>query len=205
VLLTSIDGINDAERLATEGFAACLAKPIRVSQLIECLDKVLAHSAAAWHLRTQPMLRQAHVAALGAARRYAGNVLVVDDNVVNQKVAQRFLERMGCEVTMAADGAEAVRLFETTRFDLVLMDVQMPIMDGYGASRRIREIERNRNVRTPIVALTADAMSGQMEKCAAAGMDDFLAKPIDAQRLQQILGQYLSAGRADEERQAAAV
>jgi two-component system, sensor histidine kinase and response regulator len=131
--------------------------------------------------------------AQGAARlhdRHGRNVLVVEDNPVNQKVAQRFLERLGCRVTLAVDGAKGVSAFEGGRFDLVLMDLQMPELDGFEATRRIRELERGRSCRIPVVALTANAMSGQAELCTAAGMDGLLAKPIDINQLRATLDRY---------------
>src|SRR5262249_23530476 len=131
------------------------------------------------------VVREAHPVALTAPARLTGTVLVVEDNLVNQKVARRYLERMGLTVTIAADGAEGVQVFASARFDAILMDVQMPILDGYAATERIRALERDLGRHTPIIALTADAMSGQTEKCLLAGMDDFLSKPIDAHRLEQ--------------------
>jgi PAS domain S-box-containing protein len=121
-----------------------------------------------------------------AARRFRGKVLLVEDNAVNQKVAQRFLERLGCEVELAENGEQAIRAWERGSFDVVLMDIQMPVMDGYTATRVIREKERA-DRRTPIVALTANAMTGQLERCLATGMDGLLTKPIAIERLRELL------------------
>ena len=121
-----------------------------------------------------------------AARRFRGKVLLVEDNAVNQKVAQRFLERLGCEVELAENGEQCVRAWERGQFDVVLMDIQMPVMDGYMATRLIREkecVDRH----TPIVALTANAMTGQLERCLGAGMDGLLTKPIAIERLREVL------------------
>jgi signal transduction histidine kinase/DNA-binding response OmpR family regulator len=123
-----------------------------------------------------------------AARRFRGKVLLVEDNAVNQKVAQRFLERLGCEVVLAENGEHCIRAWEGGRFDVVLMDIQMPVMDGYTATRLIREKEFDR--RTPIVALTANAMTGQLERCLAAGMDALLTKPIAIEKLREVLDRY---------------
>jgi PAS domain S-box-containing protein len=120
--------------------------------------------------------------------RFRGRVLLVEDNLVNQKVARGFLERLGCEVAVAANGLEAVEMFARTDFDLVLLDLQMPIMDGYAATARLRTLDRG--ARTPIVALTASAMAGQLERCLEAGMDDLITKPLDVERLQSVLEHF---------------
>ncbi|MGH8219138.1 MAG: PAS domain-containing protein [Steroidobacteraceae bacterium] len=120
------------------------------------------------------------------AGRYTGKVLLVEDNAINQKVARSFLERLGCRVTLAANGLEAVHAFAQARFDLVLLDLQMPLMDGYAATSCLRKLEQGRR-RTPIIALTASAMTGQLERCLEAGMDDLLPKPLEVRRLQAVL------------------
>jgi two-component system, sensor histidine kinase and response regulator len=122
-------------------------------------------------------------------RRYAGRVLLVEDNPVNQKVARSFLERMGCEVTVAADGLAAVEAFAQSKYRLVLIDLQMPLMDGYSATDCMRKLEPGVE-RTPIVALTASAMIGQRERCLASGMDELLTKPLDIGRLQAVLDRF---------------
>jgi CheY-like chemotaxis protein len=113
-------------------------------------------------------------------------VLLVEDNPVNQRVAQLFLERAGCDVVLAADGEAALAVLAESRVDLVLMDVQMPVMDGLEATRRIRAGGN----RIPVVGLTANAMREQMDECRAAGMDDVLAKPIDRERLDAMLERH---------------
>jgi hypothetical protein len=122
----------------------------------------------------------------GLAGRYSGKVLLVEDNAINQKVARSFLERLGCRVTLASNGLEAVHAFAQARFDLVLLDLQMPLMDGYAATNCLRKLEQGRR-RTPIIALTASAMTGQLDRCLEAGMDDLLTKPLDVRRLQAVL------------------
>jgi CheY-like chemotaxis protein len=118
----------------------------------------------------------------------APKVLVADDNVVNQRVVQQLLTRRGCELVVVATGIEALEAWHRERFDLVLMDVQMPEMDGLEAAEQIRAVEKRRRVRgTPIVALTAHAMSGDRERCLAAGMDDYLAKPIRKAAFDELL------------------
>ena len=122
-------------------------------------------------------------------RAYAGRVLVVEDNPVNQKVARHVLERLGCEVVIAPNGADALEILASTPVRLIFMDVQMPVMDGIVATARIRELEQGR-ARIPIVALTANAMAGDYEKCMAAGMDSFLTKPLNVERLREVLDNF---------------
>ena len=118
-------------------------------------------------------------------------ILLAEDNLVNQKVARGTLEKLGYKVDIAANGAEAVAAWETGRYHLILMDCQMPIMDGYQASREIRSREAGRS-RIPIVALTADAMNGAQEQCLNAGMDDYLTKPLDRERLSESIDRHLA-------------
>jgi CheY-like chemotaxis protein len=121
-------------------------------------------------------------------------ILLVEDNVVNQRVAQRTLQKLAAEVTIANNGAEALARIAETRFDAVLMDCQMPVMDGFTATRRIREAERLSGTaqRLVIVALSANVMSEDREKCIAAGMDEHLAKPLETSRLADCLGRHLN-------------
>jgi CheY-like chemotaxis protein len=117
--------------------------------------------------------------------------LLAEDNIVNQKLIVRLLEKLDYEVRVAADGQAALAEWQTGRFDLIFMDCQMPRMDGYEATRAIRRLE-NEQVHTPIVALTAHAMQGDDEKCLAAGRDDYLTKPIDRVALEACLDRFLS-------------
>jgi CheY-like chemotaxis protein len=110
-------------------------------------------------------------------------VLVAEDNVVNQTVAKRMLEKRGYRVTLSADGAAAVAAFETEPFDIVLMDVQMPVMDGLEATRAIRARERGGATRVPIIAMTANAMIDDRKTCLQAGMDGYVSKPVSAEQL----------------------
>jgi CheY-like chemotaxis protein/HPt (histidine-containing phosphotransfer) domain-containing protein len=119
-------------------------------------------------------------------------VLLVEDNATNRRVAELFLERAGCEVALAADGAEALAVLKERRVDLVLMDVQMPVMDGLEATRRIRG-EIAGGTRIPIVGLTANALKEQVEACRNAGMDDVIAKPLERERLETMLERYAPA------------
>jgi CheY-like chemotaxis protein len=189
VLLTSLDRQGDPQHCSDMGFAAYLTKPVRTRELRDCLLRVLTQESSEASGRYPALLTRSALREQTSAERFIGRVLVVDDNVVNQKVASRFLERMGLEVTVASDGTEAVKLYEAGTFTVVFMDLQMPFMDGYEATRRIRDFEAWRS-RTPIVALTANAMSGQLERCLAAGMDGLLTKPIQVEKLRETVATY---------------
>ena len=195
VLLTSVDRRGDVERFASLGFAGYLTKPIRARELRACLDRVLARDAHEWHAQSYPIVTANSVADGTAQRPFSGKVLLVEDNVVNQKVGQKFLERLGCEVKIAQNGLESLQIWQEQKFDLVLMDIQMPVMDGYTATRQIRDLE-GAHSRTPVVALTANAMSGQLERCLQSGMDGLLTKPLNPERLHEVLERFgLGAGR----------
>ena len=195
VLFTSVDDHGDIERFSALGFAGYLTKPIRGRELRACLNRVLARDASEWHVRSFPIVTFASISSASAAKPFSGAVLLVEDNTVNQKVGLKFLERLGCEVRIAANGAECVSAWQHERFDLVLMDIQMPVMDGYTATRQIRDLERTQRRRTPIIALTADALSGQLERCLQAGMDGLLTKPLNPEHLREMLERHgLAAG-----------
>ncbi|MCC6392226.1 MAG: response regulator [Bryobacterales bacterium] len=123
--------------------------------------------------------------------------LVVEDNGVNQKLARRFLEKLGCEVELASNGEEALHLTGNRSFDIIFMDCHMPVLDGFEAARAIRQKEANSGRRTPIVAMTAGAMEGDREACLDAGMDDYLAKPVHFDKLQQALERWSLTARQE--------
>ncbi|MCB5249192.1 MAG: ATP-binding protein, partial [Candidatus Cloacimonadales bacterium] len=123
----------------------------------------------------------------------SGKVLVVEDEPINQMVTRRQLETWGLQVDVAANGMEALSAFEQNRYDVILMDIQMPVMDGITATQKIRDLELARQMHTPIVAFTAAALVGDRERFLAVGMDAYIAKPIDVEELYQILGSLLYA------------
>ena len=188
ILLTSSGQRGDGQLFAHIGFAGYLVKPVTQRDLADCLLLVLANPADSWHLQSQPIVTR-H--ALRTQRVRSGNrILLVEDNLVNQKVAVRLLERLGYRVEVAADGQAAIAAWQGSHFDLIFMDCQMPVMDGYEATREIRQREQGlRHI--PIVALTADAMKEAEGKCRAAGMDDYLSKPIDRTKLEACLANHL--------------
>jgi two-component system sensor histidine kinase/response regulator len=195
ILLTSSGQRGDGQIFADIGFAAYLLKPVTLRDLTECLVLVLANTAQSWHLQSQPMITR-H--ALRAQRAQSRNrILLAEDNLVNQKVALKLLEKLNYRVDVVADGLAAVAAWQAGKFDLIIMDCQMPQMDGYEAAREIRRLEEGKR-HIPIMALTAHAMKGDEEKCRAAGMDEYLSKPIDRARLENCLERLLpSTGSTD--------
>jgi PAS domain S-box-containing protein len=200
VMLTSLGRRGDAARLKQAGFAAYLTKPAKQAQLREALASVWVAQQAgqAAPLITQHSLREA--AAEGSSQSPAAppafhaRVLLVEDNAVNQKVAARMLERLGCRVDKAANGKEAVEMVAALPYDVVFMDCHMPEMDGYEATREIRRSEGSGR-RHSIVAMTANAMKGDREKCLEAGMDDYISKPIQKEDLIAALARYAPDAR----------
>jgi two-component system, sensor histidine kinase and response regulator len=158
-----------------------LAKPVKESELFEALRKMLSPLAS--HTKDSELVLG--VQPINSV--LALEVLLVEDNLVNQKVASRLLEKQGCHVTLASNGREAIALHRTRSFDVIFMDVQMPEMNGIEATEIIRAVERGTKTRVPIVALTANAMAGDRERCLEAGMDGYLPKPIDRFALMEIL------------------
>jgi CheY-like chemotaxis protein len=188
ILLTSSGQRGDGKMFASLGFAAYLLKPVTHRDLTDCLMMVLGTQPEGWRLATQPIVTR-H--ALRSQRlRDSFHLLLAEDNIVNQKVACRILEKLGYRVDVAADGQAAFTAWESGRYDLILMDCQMPIMDGYETTRKIRQRE-GAGQHIPIIALTAHAMKGADNECRAAGMDDYLSKPIDRAELQQSLRRWL--------------
>jgi CheY-like chemotaxis protein len=189
ILLTSMDRHGNVSNLARAGYAAYMTKPVRGTELRACIERVLERELDAQTGRHRGLVTRTSLAAEQGMGQYKGKVLVVEDNVVNQQVAKRFLQRLGCEVVVAENGQRGVDEYGRDQFGLVLMDVQMPVMDGLAATRTIRARELAGH-RVPIVALTASAMTDEMERCTAAGMDAVLAKPLELPRLCEILDRY---------------
>ncbi len=189
LLLTQAGSQARCEWLDDLGPAGGLSKPLRQSQLFECLQRFLqapSHSGESSKQRPSQGLAESPVPT-------GLKVLLVEDNIINQKVAVQLLtRRFQAEVKVAGNGVEALTALQDGVFDVVLMDCQMPEMDGYEATRRIRTGEQGTiNPDLPIIAMTARAMSGDREECLAAGMDDYLAKPIETGRLTEVLSRVL--------------
>jgi CheY-like chemotaxis protein len=195
MMLTSAGHRGDAARCAELGVAAYLLKPIRQSELREAIARVLGVEEQEGQI--PPVARFS----LQGAREPSAcmSVLVAEDNVVNQRLAVRLLEKRGHQVVLAANGLEALAALEKENYDLVFMDVQMPEMDGLEATAAIRNKEKINGNHQVVIALTAHAMKGDQERCVAAGMDGYLTKPIRPQELDAILNAYAARRPAKAE------
>jgi PAS domain S-box-containing protein len=187
MMLTSAGHRGDAARCQELGMSAYLLKPIRQSELREAVARVLGASRQEGAI---PLVTRFSLQDAREPNAFL-SVLIAEDNLVNQRLAVRLLEKRGHQVAVAATGIEALKALEKEKFDLVLMDVQMPEMDGLEATMAIRQKEKGSGFHQPIVALTAHAMKGDREKCLAAGMDGYLTKPIRPQELDHLLATYL--------------
>gem|GEM_PF-850339 len=185
VLMTTQNEQLDPEVLESAGIVACLRKPVRLGQLTECLKKAAGQAPAIPTHATSTTSR----VRLDRARP-GPSVLLAEDNIVNQKVAVRMLEKLGCRVVIVDTGAKAIDWWQKHEFDLVLMDCHMPEMDGLEATQEIRRREGSER-HTPIVALTASALPSDREICLAAGMDDFLTKPVRPGEIERLIQRYV--------------
>ena len=183
VLILSSSGVSQKQR-PTEHLriSSTLLKPIKQSMLLDAIVSALAPQgllSPSEHDVAEAAERAEAVVAESTPRTDSGRcVLLVEDNEVNRKFAVRVLEKAGWNVEIATNGQEAVDAYERKSFDVILMDVQMPIMDGLTATRHIRSLEESRDRKTPIVAMTANAMTGDRERCLDAGMDGYVSKPV---------------------------
>ncbi|HET8623141.1 MAG TPA: response regulator [Gemmatimonadales bacterium] len=190
VLLSGTALRGQAKEAYEAGFAGYLTKPIRQSALHDCLATVMG-AAAASAATGRPSLVTRHTIAEGRTGR-TGHVLVAEDNVVNQQVAVALLQRLGCRADVVSNGREAVEATARIAYDLVLMDCQMPEMDGLEATKEIRRGESGSR-RLPIIAMTANAMHGDRVRCLLAGMDDYVAKPVSRDKLASVLERWLTS------------
>jgi signal transduction histidine kinase/DNA-binding response OmpR family regulator len=181
MMLTSVDRTGDARRSKELGLAAYLVKPISQPELLREIRRIVGATRRVVPAGAAPGVPRP--AATGRALR----VMVVDDVAVNRRIAQAKIERLGHSVTLADGGRAAVASFASGTFDVVFMDIQMPDMDGFEATALIREIQARTGRRVPVVAMTAMAMKGDREKCLAAGLDDYISKPIEAGALERVL------------------
>jgi CheY-like chemotaxis protein len=184
VMQTSQGQQEDADKLKTAGFNGYFSKPVEQSLLYNTLMTIPGGNSTEQDLVTAYTARE--------LPQFKARVLVVEDNAINQKVAQGLLKKFGVQVDLAANGEEAVNSLENLPFDLVFMDCQMPVMDGYDATRQIRLPESkvlNRNI--PIIAMTANSMQGDREKCLSVGMDDFISKPVNPMKVEEALKRWL--------------
>ncbi|KAB1150054.1 response regulator [Streptomyces luteolifulvus] len=190
VLLTSGPPLPAAE-LTAAGIARSLAKPVQQSQLMDALTEIVTHRSPAAAATPAPAERPP---------AHRGHLLLVEDNDINQMVAQGILTRLGYSADVAADGLQALQLLGEHPYQAVLMDCHMPRMDGYSATRELRRRERNSGRHVPVIAMTADALAEDRDRCLAAGMDDYISKPVSAEELEHALVRWAHpAGPAADE------
>jgi len=191
MLTSTASNLTEAQRQAS-GILRFLNKPVRRADLLRVLCSILAPVA--------PRIDAPTAASADAGLSLQRRVLVVEDNPINQQVANAMLRSLGAQVTLASNGQEALELVQNCDFDLVLMDCQMPVMDGFQATAAIRRLPLGRGERLPIAAVTANALQGDEQNCLEAGMNDFLPKPFKLAQLQALLARWLP--RAGEARSA---
>ena len=181
MMLSSVGMRGDAGRCRELGISGYLTRPVKQSELKDAILTVL-------DLRGPEKMKKGLVTRHSIREENTKlKILLAEDNLVNQKLAVKVLSKHGYGVTVAGNGQEAVNLFCEDRFDVVLMDVQMPEMDGFEATGRIRDLEKGRDTHVPIIAMTAHAMKGDREKCLAAGMDAYVSKPIKPDQLMEAM------------------
>ncbi len=189
VVLTSMGKRGDAKRLKTLGCAGYLLKPIKQQMLFEALVAIMNEK------RNKPRgagrLITRHI--VNEQKKYEKSILLVEDNPVNQKVAVALLTKAGHTIEIAKNGEEALSKLERKDYGLVLMDVQMPVMDGLEATRHIRLSEQGKQQHVPIIAMTAHAMQGDRERCIEVGMDDYISKPLDRRSLFAAIDRWMNA------------
>jgi CheY-like chemotaxis protein len=190
VLLTSMGKRGDAKRIEEIGFAAYLTKPVKQSQLYDCLATVTGMKKELVRDQASTIVTRHSIA---EDKKHKQRILLVEDNITNQKVALNILKRFGYNADVASNGKEAVKVLRMIPYDIVLMDCQMPEMDGYEATGEIRNPESKvLDHKVPVIALTAHAMKGDREKCLEAGMDDYLCKPVNPQELCGMLEKWIA-------------
>ncbi len=186
VMITAFDSASVGKNAIESGFVGYLVKPIKQSQLFDCINGTAVYTAAESHAaplqpRNGKLERQEH----------RGHILVAEDNAINQRLALQQLSRLGYDATIVENGREAVDRSAAQHFDLILMDCQMPEMDGFEATRAIRRRESRSGDRTVIVAMTANALAEDRAACIAAGMDDYISKPVLIETLRATLEEWL--------------
>lgn len=200
VLLSSSGQKGDAKTYAEMGFSGYLSKPIQAAPLRQVLSTVLGMHGAVVKVEdlvTRHLVEEIEDQRRGLVTQLRGRILLAEDVPANQKVALLMLKRFGIEADIADNGREAVARWRQGGYDLVLMDCQMPDMDGYEATREIRRQERNSRI--PIIALTANALADDRQKCLDCGMDDFLSKPFKVQELGDTLSRWLPIAKVTAE------
>ena len=209
IVLSSIGERGDSDRCKEVGISGYLPKPIKQSELLDAIMMTMGLPSE----ETPTVITRHKV----YEERESLNILLAEDNLINQTLAIKLLETRGHRVTLASNGIEAVEAFKKGDFDLILMDIQMPEMDGFEATREIRKLEtrdpQNRGIalnrqsrilrqnfeRIPIIAMTAHAMTGDREKCIDAGMDDYVSKPIKPEALYSVIDKVARKSQSEKE------
>ncbi len=195
IMLATLGLRGEARQFKEIGFAAYLTKPVRQSELCNCLAAVLGDRD--YEIESSLVTRHS----LREMRLPSARILLAEDNITNQQVALGILKNLGLSADVVTTGAEAVQALEAIRYDLVLMDCQMPVMDGYKATRHIRNPESKiPNHDIPVIALTANAIAEDRQLCLDAGMNDYIAKPFEPQTLRDILSKWLQSGQVQKDR-----
>jgi two-component system, sensor histidine kinase and response regulator len=191
MMVTSTSLLGDAARCRELGISAYLLKPVRQMELQEAICQILSPQCEAepTALVTRHSLRE---------ERNRAHILLAEDNSVNQMLAVKLLQKRGYTITVAGNGKEVLAAMEKEEFDLILMDLQMPEMDGFEATGMIRGKEKLSGRRIPIVAMTAHALKGYREQCLAAGMDGYLTKPIAREEMYATIEEFLKKGKVAE-------
>ena len=195
VMLTSIGQRGDAKRMEKAGFAGYLMKPAKRKELWACLALALGRKSSVSSPATRPILTRNSVLEI---QKQKMRILIAEDNLTNQKVLLRILERLGYRADIVANGKEAVEVWEKVPYELIFMDVQMPEMDGLEATRVIRSREREVGRRVCIIAMTAHAMREDRERCLGAGMDDYVSKPIQPRDIDDAIQRHRERGASME-------
>ena len=190
VMLTSLFRRRSASSLAETGLSAYLTKPVKRSNLRTCLVEMISDRPVEEGGRPATVLTERTL--VDAAANVRTRILIVEDNLVNQRLAVLLLQKVGYRCEVANNGVEALEALASRSFDLVLMDCQMPEMDGFEATQSIRTREKETGEHIPIVAMTANAMDGDKERCLDAGMDDYISKPVDSHGLTSTLDRWLA-------------
>ena len=188
VMLTSLGHQLDAEEMKASGIEACVLKPVKQSRLFNRVAEVMAGHVPTTR-KTTKTGRLPVVSEPPAQKRKGARILLAEDNIINQKVAVGLLQNIGFAADVVANGLEALAALEHTPYDLILMDCQMPELDGYETTQRIRATQKDHVTR--IIAMTANAMRGESEKCLAAGMDDYLSKPVRLEALRDMVTRWM--------------
>src|SRR5580704_8180936 len=191
IMLTSAGQPEDVSRCQTLGISAYLTKPVKQSELLDVIVSVLSPREQQPSLASQPRRGSRSI-------RRRLKVLLAEDNAVNQLLASRILESLDHHVTVVSNGREALSAARAGRFDLIVMDVQMPEMDGFEATAAIRKLEKATGKHIPIIAMTAHAMMGDRERCLAAGMDGYVSKPIRVADVEQAVTQAMAANQSSD-------